>query len=190
MKKLKTDAVKLWKQYCDSPQDQLMTADGLERLYNDLSIDLEDIATLAFAWKLGATRLCEFTQAEFVEGLVAYRVHDLNSLRNVIFKMKADLDDARQFKDFYMWCFTYFNKDPSFRTIDLETAKSLWKEIMKNRYEHLNLWLQFLDTKVGDIIPRFAWSVVKYLNNGAILYPPCLASQRLTPSPRIPTHCF
>lgn len=45
-----------------------------------------------------------------------------------------------------MFAFDY-NKPPEQRSLPLETAKQLFPLILKGRFHHLDLWLQFLDSR-------------------------------------------
>mmetsp|Transcript_31602 Transcript_31602/g.122373 ORF Transcript_31602/g.122373 Transcript_31602/m.122373 type:complete len:202 (-) Transcript_31602:521-1126(-) len=182
------DATSLFNKYKEEDVDKI-GLDGLERLYRDLGISLDDIVTLLFAWQLNAGTLCEITKDEFLSGLRAMRVCDIRSLKSSIgeeisllcltqkrFPAQSSLCfqpenlrpliyDQKNFRDFYLWCFDYF-RDSRYKTMDLETAKAVWTQLLKEQYSHLDLWLEFIEANARAIsrdtyslFLNFTWSV-------------------------------
>mmetsp|Transcript_31599 Transcript_31599/g.122359 ORF Transcript_31599/g.122359 Transcript_31599/m.122359 type:complete len:178 (-) Transcript_31599:521-1054(-) len=158
------DATSLFNKYKEEDVDKI-GLDGLERLYRDLGISLDDIVTLLFAWQLNAGTLCEITKDEFLSGLRAMRVCDIRSLKSSIENLRPLIYDQKNFRDFYLWCFDYF-RDSRYKTMDLETAKAVWTQLLKEQYSHLDLWLEFIEANARAIsrdtyslFLNFTWSV-------------------------------
>lgn len=60
--------------------------EGIQALFDRLQIDILDIATLIFAWKLRAKVPFEFSKKEFVDGCVSLRADSWDKLKKVIRK--------------------------------------------------------------------------------------------------------
>ena len=71
---------------------------GIVRLFADLSISLEAIEVLVFAWKLEAKVQGEFSDREFVDGLTKIRVDKLSDLKNWIHASTAEIQSVEKFK--------------------------------------------------------------------------------------------
>jgi len=158
------DATSLFNKYKEEDEDKI-GLNGLERLYGDLGISLDDIVTLLFAWRLDASTLCEITKDEFLSGLRRMRVCDIRSLKSSIENLRPQIYDQKNFRDFYLWCFDYF-RDSRYKTMDLETAKAVWAQLLKEQYTHLDLWLEFIEANARAIsrdtyslFLNFIWSV-------------------------------
>ncbi|KAJ8901075.1 hypothetical protein NDN08_004935 [Rhodosorus marinus] len=158
------DAISLFNKYKEEDVDKI-GLDGLERLYGDLSISLDDIVTLLFAWRLNTGTLCEITKDEFLSGLRGMRVCDIRSLKSSIENLRPLIYDQKNFRDFYLWCFDYF-RDSRYKTMDLETAKAVWAQLLKEQYTHLDLWLEFIEANACaisrdtySVFLNFTWSV-------------------------------
>mmetsp|Transcript_13711 Transcript_13711/g.36816 ORF Transcript_13711/g.36816 Transcript_13711/m.36816 type:complete len:155 (-) Transcript_13711:146-610(-) len=113
---------------------------------------------LALAWKLGAKVPCEFSRAEWNKGLVSMDVDSIKALRTKLDDVMAELDDPMAFKRFYMYAYDY-NRPVDSKSMPLEIAKMLWALILEGRFEHLELWLEFLDT-CSHSIPRDTYALL------------------------------
>jgi len=53
----------------DPHEDDKITAEGMMRFLDDLSLNPESRTVLILAWKFGAATQCVFTKEEFLNGL-------------------------------------------------------------------------------------------------------------------------
>lgn len=60
--------------------------------------------------------------------------------------LESQLSQQGDFRKFYMFSFDY-NKPPEQRSLPLDTAKQLFPLILKGRFKHMELWLEFLETR-------------------------------------------
>ena len=54
-----------------------------------------------------------------------------------------DLDDKRHFRDFYLFTFN-FAKNPNQKSLEPDMALAYWGIVLKGRFQHLDLWLNFV----------------------------------------------
>lgn len=73
--------------------------------------------------------------------------------------IKAMVNDDRLFKDFYNFVFEY-GKGSEKKVLDLELAIELWKLVLRGRFKHLDLWIQFLTEKHNRAISKDTWSLL------------------------------
>lgn len=97
----------LFEEYKD-PDDDLILAEGIERLCLDLNYQPDEFAILVLAWCLNASQMCRFTRTEFIEGLQKMKADTIPSIRcrleETIEKLGAD---AELFKQLYRFTFRY-----------------------------------------------------------------------------------
>lgn len=139
----------LFDNFKDAHQDKI-GPESLEAFFDALDLDPLDVSALIFAWKLGASTPCEFSRAEFVDGLVRLGVDSLAKLKKKVHGLKAMIAEPDDFRSFYLYAFEY-NKPPGQRSMPVETARQLWPLLLKDRFTHMDLWLEFLATRKGVI---------------------------------------
>mmetsp|Transcript_8321 Transcript_8321/g.15061 ORF Transcript_8321/g.15061 Transcript_8321/m.15061 type:complete len:198 (-) Transcript_8321:894-1487(-) len=140
------------------PSEDKIGPEGIQQLCDDLNVDPEDLSILIFAWKLGAKVPCEFSKQEWISGLTALGVDSLKALGVKLGELKTEIKDPKKFKDLYLFAYD-FNRAPDTKSMSLETAKMLWALILEGRFQHLSLWLEFLETRTHSI-PRDTYSLL------------------------------
>lgn len=137
------DAVNaLFDNYKDAEADKI-GPESLYVLFEALELDPLDISALIFAWKLNAQTPCEFTRHEFVDGLVKLGVDSMPKLKKKVHTLKTMIQDPADFRSFYMYSFNY-NKPQGQRSMPVETARPLCSLLLRDRFVHLDLWIEFL----------------------------------------------
>lgn len=140
------DAVNnLFNDFKDADQDKI-GPESLEAFFEALELDPLDISALIFAWKLNAQTPCEFSRAEFVDGLMRLGVDSISKLKKKVHALKGMIADPVDFRSFYLFSFDY-NKPPGQRTLPIDTARELWPLLLGDRFTHLDLWLEFLEPR-------------------------------------------
>ncbi|ALC42339.1 CG13322 [Drosophila busckii] len=155
---------KLFEQYKDPDEEDMILTEGIERLCNDLNYQPDEFAILVLAWCLDASQMCRFTKTEFIDGLHKMRADTIASIRlrleQTIEMLKVD---SEMFKQLYRFTFR-FGLDPDQRVLSLEMAIDLWKLVFTVQTPDLFAnWIDFLE-KHPNIrrIPKDTWNM--YLN--------------------------
>lgn len=147
----------LFTRYCDKAElnengEKKIGPEGIQQLFSDAHIDPLDITSLIFAYKLKAKVPFEFSHTEFVNGLTLLKSDSVEKLRKTMPFLKHSLyssttaQNSEEFRLFYMFAFHY-NKPKDHKSLPLEIAVQLFPILMQNKFAHLDLWLQFLNTK-------------------------------------------
>lgn len=123
-----------------------ISAEGIERLCNDLNISPEDFRILVLAYCLGAEVMCRFTEDEFVNGCKKLNITDVASMKASIPTLVKSVAGSG-FPPFYRWTYKFaLEPDSGQRSIPIDLAISLWKLVFTNNVPiHLNRWLIFLE---------------------------------------------
>ncbi|KAG8224860.1 hypothetical protein J437_LFUL005463 [Ladona fulva] len=153
----------LFDQYKDSAEENVIYAEGIERLCSDLGVNPVDFKVLTFAWKLNAEQMCKFTREEFVNGLKSLKVDSLGALHNKLPEIAAEVSgDSEKFKDLYRFTFRFgLDIENGQRILPLDMAICLWRLVFFQREPPiLSRWLVFLE-KHPQVrgIPRDTWNM-------------------------------
>lgn len=128
----------------DLNEKDKMTYDGVVRFLSELSLQPDSILVLILAWKMNAATQCEFTRDEFVTGMLDLGVDSVEKLRDRLPGLEREIMmDKNKFKNFYHFTFQYA-KEPTQKSLDLDTAITYWNIVLANKFRFLPLWLQFL----------------------------------------------
>eukprot|EP00298_Acanthocystis_sp_HF-20_P008262 c17576_g1_i1.p1 GENE.c17576_g1_i1~~c17576_g1_i1.p1 ORF type:complete len:246 (+),score=72.53 c17576_g1_i1:28-765(+) len=141
------------------PNEDKIGVNGMVKLCDKLQVDPSDVIMLIISWKLKATAMCEFTHAEFIQGMTQMRVDSLEGLKAKFPALKAELADEVIFKNFYNFAFMY-SRDPGAKSLGVETAVALWKIILEGKWKFLDLWIQFVQEQYKHSISKDTWSML------------------------------
>ncbi|RZF35427.1 hypothetical protein LSTR_LSTR006971 [Laodelphax striatellus] len=152
----------LFDAYCD-PSDDVIMADGIERLCSDLALSPDEFRVLLLAWKMNAGQMCRFTRDEFTSGCRDMRVDTLRGIQTKLVELSSDVTkDPELFKDLYRFTFR-FGLDPSQnqRILPSEMAVVLWKLVFSiGEPPILERWLRFLESHPHVRgVPRDTWNM-------------------------------
>lgn len=67
-------------------------------------------------------------------------------IRNKLPSLQADLIDPNQFKKFYSFAFDVSRADGQ-KVLDLDTAITLWRMMLADKFTHLEAWAGFLENE-------------------------------------------
>ncbi|KAF7989582.1 hypothetical protein HCN44_008256 [Aphidius gifuensis] len=159
----------LFDQYKDPVEDTIL-ADGIERLCDDLQLSPDDFKVLVLAWKLDAEQMCQFTRAEFINGLKSLNVDSISSIQLRLPNVVNELSQNNEmFKDLYRFTFRFgLDITTGQRILPTDMAIVLWKLVFTIREPPLlKKWLLFLDNHRIRGIPRDTWNM--FLNFAEII---------------------
>jgi len=149
----------LYEKYKDPSEPGKIGLEGVEKLCNDLELDPCSLTVLVLCWRLRAANQCEFSQKEFCEGMESLRVDDIKKLKKALLKLEQELENARLYKDFYLFTFQY-GKNEGQKSLEVDIALAYWEIVLKNRFQHLDLWLQFVRENHKRAITKDTWSLL------------------------------
>lgn len=152
---------KVFDEYCDSQDSNVILVNGTERLCRDLGVDPNDILMLVLSWHLESESMCEFSRSGWNKGWSKLGAQNLEQMRSCLEDFKKELLDPAIFKHIYVWTFGWAKSlDSQQKSLPLETAIAFWELILKDKYKHLGLWIEFLNNHYKKSINKDVWSLL------------------------------
>jgi len=141
--------------------ETVMSSVGLERFFTDINVDLSDVVSLAISWQFRAKTVGTFSKEEFVGGFKRLNCCSIHELIDRIATIRAELQDERAFKEFYLYVFD-FAKGPQEhkRVLDLEFAIAMWQTVLGNRFKLLNEWIAYCKEVHAKPINKDTWGLL------------------------------
>jgi DCN1-like protein 1/2 len=157
---------------CSEEDQDIIAIDGTMQYCQDLGLEPTQIEFLVLSHHLGSERMAEFTQSGFVEGWLKLRCDTIEKMKNTVSTFKQWMeDDGAHFKEIYLYAFkfgrqagqkslcklflpyasnlTLWNQHTyrafSAVIIALDAAVELWRLLLQGRFEHLELWIKFVE---------------------------------------------
>ncbi|VFQ91684.1 unnamed protein product [Cuscuta campestris] len=147
----------LYNRYKDPYCDMIM-ADGISLLCNDIQVDPQDIVMLVVSWHMGAATMCEFSKQEFISGLQSLGVDSLDKFREKIPFMRDELKDEHKFREIYNFAFDWA-KEKGQKSLALDTAIGMWQLLFAEKdWPLVDHWCQFLQARHNKAISRDTWA--------------------------------
>ncbi|XP_078485531.1 DCN1-like protein 3 [Ciona intestinalis] len=152
----------LFRMYKDDVED-LILADGVERLCSDLEVDPTEFVVLVLAWKLKASTMCRFTRDEFISGCQEMKCDSISSIRSSFPRILKDAEI--NFKELYRFTFQFaLDADEGQRSLPCDIAIAMWNVVFStNQPSILQSWIQFLQERNVRGISRDTWHMFLYL---------------------------
>jgi len=152
------ELLKIFEAYKDSEESAILI-EGMERYCEDLEVDPTDIVMLVIAWHLEAEQMCEFKQEGFIKGWSQLQCYNIDEMKAKLPYLRSELDDTDQFQKIYQFAFL-FGRNPGQRTLSNEVAIGLWELLLPNKFDQLNLWLEYISTEYKKVISKDTWNVL------------------------------
>ncbi|KAK0083188.1 hypothetical protein PV325_004333 [Microctonus aethiopoides] len=152
------------------PHEDIILADGIERLCDDLQLSPDDFKILVLAWKLDAEQMCQFKREEFINGLKLLRVDNIRDVQLRLPEIVQELTtNSDMFKDLYRFTFRFgLDVTSGQRILPVDMAIVLWKLVFTIREPPLlSRWLKFLECHHVRGIPRDTWNM--FLNFAEVI---------------------
>lgn len=152
----------LFEAYRD-PEEDCIVADGVERLCRDLNLQPEEFRVLLLAWKLNATTMCRFTQAEFVDGCRQLQVESVKQMYGRLSELEDEVQKNKEwFRDLYRWTYAFgLDSERLQRVLPIEMAIALWRLVFTHKEPSiLSRWIDFLEKHPNiHSIPKDTWDM-------------------------------
>lgn len=148
----------LFDKYKDQDENIIM-ADGIGKLCEDLEVAPEDIVTLVISWHMNAATMCEFTKEEFTQGLVKLNADSVDKIKKKLPELRAELRDPEKFRDIYNYAFN-FAKEKGQKCLQLDTALAMWQLLFADEraWPLLDDWCEFLQKHHNRALSRDTWT--------------------------------
>jgi DCN1-like protein 1/2 len=141
----------------DLDEQDLIAAEGTERLVTDLGLDPSDVVTIVLSWHLKCPTMCEFSRDGFRKGCKELGISSLNELKSKIPEFERELSIPETLKQIYQFTFQ-FAKQQGQKSLPLETAIAFWDLLILD-FKYLELWKTFLVEKHGKAISKDTWNL-------------------------------
>ncbi|KAH0671517.1 hypothetical protein KY290_026870 [Solanum tuberosum] len=147
----------LYNRYKD-PYADMILADGISLLCNDMQVDPQDIVMLVLSWHMKAATMCEFSKQEFIGGLQSLGIDSLEKLREKLPFMRSEMKDEHKFREIYNFAFSWA-KEKGQKSLALDTAIGMWQLLFAEKeWPLVEHWCQFLQARHNKAISRDTWS--------------------------------
>lgn len=125
-----------------APDADAIQADGVSRLCDDLQVDPGDVAMLVLAFHFKAEKMCEFSKAEWTQGLGALGCDSVEKLAAKVPSLRASLADEATFRGVYAYAFA-FGLERGAKALVADTALALWGLLLPGRWGAAEAWLGY-----------------------------------------------
>ena len=175
---------RLFDQYADPQEKDVMAGEQLARFFTDLGIDPSSSLTLTYAYTLRCRSFGEIHRAELVPHYTALGLDSIERIKaHSATAVAAVVKDEAQMKAFYRWLFDFVKEEGERKTIDADAAVEMWGlvlqrwslcaqwltfvvEVVKLKVVSQDLWMQLYDfsREVGEDLSKYdaegAWPVI------------------------------
>jgi DCN1-like protein 1/2 len=134
-----------------------VNGDGIMQFASDIGVDPEDVQLFILFYKLNCSQQYEIKENEWITGFATLGMETFQKMKQRIPKLKDEIKDEQEFTDFYLFCFNYMKQSKEQRSLNVESAVSVWKLIMQDRYRFLNEWCDFIENKYKKAITQDTW---------------------------------
>ncbi|CAA7016260.1 unnamed protein product [Microthlaspi erraticum] len=146
----------LYNRYKDQYSDMIL-ADGVSVLCNDLQVEPQDIVTLVLSWHMNAATACEFSREEFIGGLQTLGVDTIGKLHEKLPFLRSELKEEQKFHEIYNFAFGWA-KEKGQKSLALDTAIGMWQLLFAEReWPLVNHWCDFLQDRHNKAITKDTW---------------------------------
>ena len=142
----------------------MITVEGVEKLSEDLEIDIMDVVWLPLSFLLGSKQMCQLPRKEFLNGCRSLGITNMNDFKRVVPDIRNKLKDKEFFKQVYLFTFS-FGKEEGNRSMSLETSIALWNLLFqylsdKQMKRHTD-FLQFVqdENRKIKVISKDTWNL-------------------------------
>ncbi|CAG8474241.1 3549_t:CDS:2 [Paraglomus occultum] len=147
-----------FQRYKDKDEDAILV-DGMLEYCNDLKVAPEDVVMLVIAWHLEAEKMCEFRRQGFVNGWSKLRCDSIEKMRAAIPRLRDSIQDEYTLKEIYQFTFK-FGLAENQKSLSLDVAIGYWQLLLSDRWQHLDIWIDFIKERHGKSISKDTWNLL------------------------------
>uniref|UniRef100_A0A383VM88 Defective in cullin neddylation protein n=1 Tax=Tetradesmus obliquus TaxID=3088 RepID=A0A383VM88_TETOB len=147
----------LYLKYKD-PQQDMILAEGISRLCDDLGVEPTDIVLLVISFHMGANIMCEYSRDEWVSGMTRMATDSLDKLRAKLPELRAELRDPARFQEVYSFAFGWA-REKGQKCLQIETALAMWQLLYADdrHWQYIDDWCEFLQAHHNRAISKDTW---------------------------------
>jgi DCN1-like protein 4/5 len=158
----------------DSAEGEAIGPAGIQKMCEEIDVQIDDICLLIMAWHLGATRVGYFSKEEWMK-LSNFGITNLETLRIKVPQFQKDIQNIDNAKRLFLFTFNYIRETAETKVIPVEIAEAYIRLILPNSvhtdpfcsflmkqkdepkgYRAINLdqwkmWFEFSHTMPGDL---------------------------------------
>ncbi|KAB5594384.1 DCN1-like protein 1 [Ceratobasidium theobromae] len=143
----------LFEKYMDEDDNNVIAAEGMERLCADASIPMDGALPLLVAWIVNAKTLGTITRAEFTGAFGKLKMTLASNAqggdpydRTQLHSYQRNAESS--YSKFYSFCFCLVKPSQS-RNIDMETATAFWSVILAPKYPIASELVDFIAVSIS-----------------------------------------
>jgi len=158
----KTNLNKMFDKYAgEGKHKDKMHDTKLAQFFTEHSVSEEDhICMLGLAWKFKCKNIGEISRTEFVEGFATMGIDSSSEIKSQLSTLKSTLapsGDAKAFKEFYCWLFSFIKDDDERKVVDAEVATEMLSLVFKDRWAHISKWQDFIKSGAIKVVTYDLW---------------------------------
>lgn len=132
----------IFNRYRNPLDSTAINSKGFLTLLRDLNAKCVSMSDVIVHWMFRNKVKWEMTKNEFVTGMQAFDCESIKDLKSRLDSLKGKLNRPGQFfEKFYQ--FTYHHACGT-QLLDVDTAVTYWKIVMKRKFDQLDMWCDFL----------------------------------------------
>ncbi|KAG2444397.1 hypothetical protein HXX76_001150 [Chlamydomonas incerta] len=128
----------LYRRYKEPGEDHI-GVDGVQKFCEDLGVEPSDIVMLVISYHMGAAVMCEYSQGEFVTGLMKLGAETLGRLRSKLPELRSSLAKADTFRAVYSFAYD-FSREKGQKCVQLDSAVGMWRLLLESPHAGPNAW--------------------------------------------------
>lgn len=121
-------------------------------------MDPSDIVMLVISWHFSAATMCEYSKAEFVEGMEELGCTSVDALKRKLPELRKELKASQSFGEVYNYAYG-FACEKGQKCLQLDVASAMWQLLFAdNRWPLIQKWCDYLDAYHKRAVSRDTWS--------------------------------
>ncbi|GAA5872480.1 hypothetical protein JCM3774_006834 [Rhodotorula dairenensis] len=139
-------------QYADEDAPDKMGAEGIEKLFEDMSLSMDGSYPMLLAYKVDAEpgSFGSFLRSDFERAFKAEKITSPSQLSASLQKLYDDVldsaSDPAEFRKFYAFLFPFLKSEGA-KTLPAEMAIPLWSISIAQRYDLAQLFVEFAESQ-------------------------------------------
>lgn len=141
----------------------VIDAEGTMKLCEALDVAPENVIMLGIAWKLRCKEMGSFTWDEWKYGMGMMGVDTIDKLKLTLPDIKVEITTPPGSKEIFRYAYDFarsVNENTNQRSIDRETANSMFRVLLKGNWSQLDRFLEYLTATDVKVINRDQWCSV------------------------------